>query len=282
MSRVEPALLNDGPASQVVARHLGGALSISLAAHAAALLLLAAMAHRFSTVRHAPADTRMPHVVRLSWPGELGGGGGSGDGHGSPPQRLERPGARAVAAIAAPPAPTIQPARPANVPDVPHPVVASIDPVESGLRITPGMSAAIAQPGDFMGPGSNDGAGNGKGPGNGDGDGAGLGDGFREGAGGGPPGPGGGEIAPVLIRQVRPNYTQAGILARAQGIIRMEATVLTDGSVGEVRIVHGFEPPFGLDLEAVSAVKQWRFRPGVRQGRVTPMRVSIELTFTLR
>ena len=64
--------------------------------------------------------------------------------------------------------------------------------------------------------------------------------------------------------------------------MRVEAVVLTDGSVGDVRIVGGFEPPFGLDQEAVNAVKQWRFVPGRREGRVTPMRVSIELTFTLR
>jgi protein TonB len=71
-------------------------------------------------------------------------------------------------------------------------------------------------------------------------------------------------------------------MARAQGVMRVEAVVLQDGTVGDVRIVRGFEPPFGLDQEAVIAVRQWRFVPGRRQGRITPMRVSIELTFTLR
>ena len=71
-------------------------------------------------------------------------------------------------------------------------------------------------------------------------------------------------------------------MARAQGVMRVEALVLPDGTVGDVRIVGGFQPPFGLDQEAVNAVKQWRFVPGRRDGRITPMRVSIELTFTLR
>jgi TonB family protein len=64
--------------------------------------------------------------------------------------------------------------------------------------------------------------------------------------------------------------------------VTVEAIVNADGSVGDVRVVRSFDPSFGLDVEAVRAVRQWRFRAGTRQGRVVPMIVTIELTFSLR
>jgi periplasmic protein TonB len=55
-----------------------------------------------------------------------------------------------------------------------------------------------------------------------------------------------------------------------------------DGSVGDVRVLRSFSPSFGLDAEAVRAVKQWRFHPGSRDGRAVAMYVTVELTFGLR
>jgi len=255
-------------------RRLSGALSVSLLAHLFLAVLLGVVAHRISTTNIGQTEIRKPPIARMAWSGF--GGGGSGD-HQAPPRQLERPGQQRTPAIAAPASAITPTSAPKPADDV-QPVVAPIMPVESGLQISPGVSAAITQTSDFLGPGSGGGPGSGKGPGNGNGDGAGLNDGSGEGTGGGRPG----DIAPVLLKQVRPNYTQAGMMARAQGIMRVEAVVLTDGSVGDVRLVGGFEPPFGLDQEAVNAVKQWRFVPGRREGHVTPMRVSIELSFTLR
>ena len=50
----------------------------------------------------------------------------------------------------------------------------------------------------------------------------------------------------------------------------------------EVRIVRSLDPTFGLDREAVAAVKQWRFAPALRQGQPVPVLVPIEVSFTLR
>jgi protein TonB len=70
--------------------------------------------------------------------------------------------------------------------------------------------------------------------------------------------------------------------AKAQGRVVLEALVLADGSVGDVRIVRSLDARFGLDHQAVRAVRQWRFAPGTRRGQPIPMLVTIELTFTLR
>jgi protein TonB len=81
---------------------------------------------------------------------------------------------------------------------------------------------------------------------------------------------------------VRPNYTNAALQARVRGLVVLDAVVLPDGSVGEVKIVRSLDQRFGLDEEAIKAVKQWRFRPARRAGGPIAMLVSVEMMFELR
>jgi protein TonB len=100
--------------------------------------------------------------------------------------------------------------------------------------------------------------------------------------GGGRRGPGGSLVSPEVIKQVRPNYTSSALQARVRGLVIMDAVVLADGSVGDVKVVRSLDRTFGLDDEAIKAVKQWRFRPGKRSGDPVPMMVSVEMVFELR
>src|SRR5262249_24201227 len=90
--------------------------------------------------------------------------------------------------------------------------------------------------------------------------------------------------SPTLIHEVKPNYTGDAMRAKLQGVVEMEAVVLPDGSVDpkSLRITRSLDSTFRLDEEAKKAVKQWRFRPGVRQGQPVAVQVLVELTFTLR
>jgi protein TonB len=87
---------------------------------------------------------------------------------------------------------------------------------------------------------------------------------------------------PVLIREVKPNYTAEAMRAKIQGVVWLEAVVLTNGQVGQVRVTRSLDPTFGLDLEAEKTVKQWRFTPGTRLGQPVPVLIEIEMSFTLR
>jgi len=93
---------------------------------------------------------------------------------------------------------------------------------------------------------------------------------------------GNGATSPVVIKEVKPAYTPEAMRARIQGLVTVRLVVLPDGSVGAVRLVRSLDPVFGLDQEALKAVKQWRFRPGTYAGRAVSVPVDIELTFTLR
>jgi len=87
---------------------------------------------------------------------------------------------------------------------------------------------------------------------------------------------------PSILREVKPSYTAEAMRAKVQGAVMVEAIVREDGSVGRVRVIRSLDRTFGLDDEAVKAIKNWRFSPGRRQGRNVAVIVEIELTFTLR
>lgn len=91
--------------------------------------------------------------------------------------------------------------------------------------------------------------------------------------------PGDGVTSPVLVHETKPNYTPEAMRARVQGLVVMECVVEVDGSVGPVRVRRSVEP--SLDDAAVRTLKQWRFKPGTKDG--TPVRVAIivEMSFTL-
>jgi TonB family protein len=91
---------------------------------------------------------------------------------------------------------------------------------------------------------------------------------------------GNGVTSPVLLREVKPSYTAAAMRRKAQGTVEVKAVVLADGTVGDVTVTRSLDPD--LDLEAIRVTKQWRFRPGTKNGEPVPVEVSIELTFTLR
>jgi TonB family protein len=116
----------------------------------------------------------------------------------------------------------------------------------------------------------------------GSGDGSGLGPGYGGGFGGGAYRPGNGVTPPTLVREVKPNYTADAMRAKIQGVVWLEAVVMTDGSVGQVRVTRSLDPTFGLDQEAEKTVKKWVFRPGTRLGQPVPVLIEIEMSFTLR
>jgi periplasmic protein TonB len=87
---------------------------------------------------------------------------------------------------------------------------------------------------------------------------------------------------PRIIRQVKPQYTKEAKEARIQGEVVVAAVVKDDGKVGEVTVTKSLDTVYGLDEEAVNAVKQWLFSPGTKDDKPVAVRVEIELTFTLK
>jgi TonB family protein len=95
------------------------------------------------------------------------------------------------------------------------------------------------------------------------------------------PGPGSGVTLPQVVKEVKPTYTPQALQAKVQGSVWLTTIVLPDGGVGEVIVQQSLDEEHGLDEAAVTAVKQWQFKPGTKDGKPVPVEVTIEMTFTL-
>ena len=92
--------------------------------------------------------------------------------------------------------------------------------------------------------------------------------------------PGDGVTAPRLVSDVKPSYTPEAIRAGVRGSVMLECVVDAEGAVGDVRVLKSLHPE--LDAESTRALKQWRFEPGMKDGKRVAVLVEVEMTFTLR
>ncbi len=83
---------------------------------------------------------------------------------------------------------------------------------------------------------------------------------------------------PELVTQVPPDYP---MWAREQGVsgtVEVMALIGRDGTVKDTRITHSIPQ---LDDYARGAVKQWRFKPALSEGKPIAVWVAIPVKFTL-
>ena len=94
--------------------------------------------------------------------------------------------------------------------------------------------------------------------------------------------PGKNVTMPQVVREVKPDYTPEARKQGIQGRVEMSVVVKDDGSVGEVTVTKSLDQTYGLDDQAVNAMKKWQFKPGTRDGKPVAVRVYVEMTFNLR
>ncbi|MEO6239233.1 MAG: TonB family protein [Vicinamibacterales bacterium] len=261
-------LIGEMPAPEQLKTSWWESTGVSILVHAVILAaIIYAATHVSQVVRTVNQATEKLDFIFLDQPKKGPGGGGGGRPKDPEPPRK----AEIVAAKPAEPRPVPKPV------DVVAPEVTVPVSTPTAVVTLPGSLAPVAAPGVGM-------AGGGRGTGIGTGSGSGVGEGSGGGFGGGTYEIGNGVSSPVLIREVKPNYTGDAMRAKLQGVVEMDAVVLADGSIdpNRIKITRSLDSTFGLDQQAIIAVKQWRFRPGLYKGQPVPVRVSVELTFTLR
>jgi len=256
---------------------------LSVAAHAAIILLLlipwAASSpppaiNETAVLVYTPTS---PLILNLPKKADTsGGGGGGGKRELKPPSKGNPP--RGADKQIVPPTNEVKNLDPDLVVEqtVIAPQLANL-PQLSMLQI--GDPLGVPGP-PSSGPGSGGGIGNGNGRGVGTGSGPGVGPGSGGGIGGGTFRVGGGVSAPTIVSRVEPQYSEEARKARYQGTVVLEAIVRRDGTVDIVRVVRSLG--FGLDENAIRALKQWRFRPGMMNGQPVDISLNIEVNFNLR
>ena len=92
---------------------------------------------------------------------------------------------------------------------------------------------------------------------------------------------GNGVSSPQAVKQVRPEYPDAAKKNGRQGTVLVDCVVLPDGTVGETQVTRSSLDPT-LDKAAIAALKQYRFNPGMKDGKPVSVKVPVSSTFTLR
>jgi TonB family protein len=246
---------------------------------------------------HPPAsvparDTAFaPDVVAVTLPrvvfipngppgGALRGGGGGGNRQSGPIRRAEGKGHDAATLRTRQPGrivPAIETAAPVDT--LPQ-VLLDARPLASGLIDQPGLPVGGVSSGTSLGPGSGGGVGTGAGTGIGSGTGPGVGPGSGGGTGGGAYRPGGAVTSPHILSQTKPRYTVDALGAKIQGSVWLEVVVTREGRPDAIRVVRSLDP--GLDAEAISAVREWRFAPGRLANVPVDVVVTVVMDFAIR
>ena len=149
------------------------------------------------------------------------------------------------------------------------------NPNMPNIGIPQSPQIALASQGGGSGSGFGSGSGGGIGSGNGNGIGPGSGGGY----GGGLYHPGGGVSNPVLIYAPDPEFSDEARRAKYQGVCVVGLIVDSQGNPQRVRIVRPLG--MGLDEKALEAVRQYKFKPAVFNGKPVPVEINIEVNFRI-
>jgi protein TonB len=265
----------------------GGALGTSILSHGLALLVLYVLMTlpppAITAAPERPIDPNQLIWADMQGPG--GGGGGGGNKSPDPPRQLETKGAAKIAVPVEKPPPMAPPKQVTPPPPDPPKMALNVPirQMDSGQMPMPGaLNGVPSAPPSSQGSGTGGGAGTGAGTGSGPGSGSGLGPGSGGGTGGGVYQAGNGVSNPQILYEAKPQYTPDAMRAKLQGEVWVSAVVLPDGTTAEVRVIRSLDSVLGLDQEAVKAVRQWRFRPGMRLGQPVAVQISVAVSFNLR
>ena len=79
-----------------------------------------------------------------------------------------------------------------------------------------------------------------------------------------------------MIRRIEPIYPEAARQARLQELVILQATIDEQGNVSDVRLIRGH--PL-LAEAAVTAVRQWKYRPLISYGDPTQVIATVVVQF---
>ena len=87
-------------------------------------------------------------------------------------------------------------------------------------------------------------------------------------------------VRPVLLEKVSPSYPRVARQAGLGGRVTVRAVIAPDGSVESVEVFASTNPLF--NDAAVEAVRRWRYRPALMNGRPVRVFFSVVVDFLVR
>jgi len=88
-------------------------------------------------------------------------------------------------------------------------------------------------------------------------------------------------VKPREKKFVEPKYTSEAMRAGVMGMVVLECVVRVDGRPEPCRVLQSLDALYGLDDQALKAVKTWTFYPAQKGGAPVPIVVQLEVNFRL-
>jgi periplasmic protein TonB len=242
---------------------------VAIGVHGLALVLILAVASRHMQLA-APTRTSLTTVLEPAMPPippkaqTIGGGGGQHD----------------VAPVTQGHLPKFAPEQivPPKAPPTEAPKLA-IEPtvvMQKDLKMADNTMPNLGTPNSSMKGFS---LGNGTGTGIGSGDGSGMGPGSGGNTGGGVYRVGGGVSQPMVLVSADPEFSEEARKAKFSGNVLVYFIVDENGTPTHIRVARGVG--MGLDEKAVEAVRLYKFKPGMKDGKPVKVEMAIEVNFQI-
>lgn len=86
------------------------------------------------------------------------------------------------------------------------------------------------------------------------------------------------EMSLLVVKKVPPQYPEAAKKAHIQGEVDLRAIIGKDGDIENLQVASG---PAELAPAAIDAVRQWKYRPYMKDGQAVEVKTEITVIFTL-
>ena len=90
---------------------------------------------------------------------------------------------------------------------------------------------------------------------------------------------GSGVTTPQLVTKMEPEYTEEARAAQLQGTVLLYVEIPPAGIPQNLVVTRGLG--LGLDEKALEAIRQWKFKPGMKDGQAVTVAAQIEVNFRL-
>jgi len=87
-----------------------------------------------------------------------------------------------------------------------------------------------------------------------------------------------GIISGLILKKIQPSYPEEAKKKRIQGVVILDADISKDGDVTRLSVISG--DPL-LAQPAMDAVRQWKYKPYLRNGQALDIDTQVQIDFTL-